>query len=44
MPLKFSLTALPALLTGALLLGASLAQASDEQEDVTLQPLSLIHI
>ena len=41
MPLKFSLTALPALLTGALLLGASLAQASDEQEDVTLQPMKL---
>ena len=41
MPLKFSLTALPALLTGALLLGASLAHASDEQEDVTLQPMKL---
>ncbi len=41
MPLKFSLTAWPALLTGALLLGASLAQASDEQEDVTLQPMKL---
>ena len=41
MPLKFSLTALPALLTGALLLGAPLAHASDEQEDVTLQPMKL---
>lgn len=41
MPLKFSLTALPALLTGALLLGAPLAHASNEQEDVTLQPMKL---
>lgn len=41
MPLKFSLTELPALLTGALLLGASLAHASDEQEDATLQPMKL---
>lgn len=40
MPLKFSLTALPALLTGALLLGAPHAHA-DKQEDITLRPMKL---
>ncbi|EDM46088.1 DUF3108 domain-containing protein [Marinobacter algicola] len=41
MPLKLSPTALPALLAGALLLGATLAHAADGQEDVALQPMKL---